>query len=95
MSKNIKVYSYYFPNWHVDPKNEKWHGTGWTEWEVVKKATPRFDGHQQPKVPVWGYEDENGVFVTSYGTEAAMPLFHASQKVRECCSDVAKSVFRS
>ena len=32
------VLAYYFPNWHVDPRNEEWHGKGWTEWEVLKHA---------------------------------------------------------
>ncbi|WP_127586527.1 glycosyltransferase WbsX family protein [Paenibacillus koleovorans] len=50
--------AYYFPNYHVDARNEQWHGKGWTEWELVKRAEPRFPGHQQPKVPLWGYEDE-------------------------------------
>lgn len=54
-----KVYAYYFPNWHVDEKNEKWHGKGWTEWNLTKAATPRFEGHVQPKIPLWGYEDES------------------------------------
>lgn len=53
-----KVFAYYFPNWHIDPLNEKWHGPGWTEWNLVKCATPRFPGHKQPKVPRWGYGDE-------------------------------------
>lgn len=59
MRKNeITVAAYYFPNFHIDPKNEIVHGKGWTEWEVAKCARPRFNGHQQPKVPLWGYEDE-------------------------------------
>ena len=29
-------------------------GTG--EWEIIKKGNPRFEGHYQPKVPLWGYE---------------------------------------
>jgi hypothetical protein len=52
------VASYYFPNYHVDARNEAFHGKGWTEWELVKKAVPRFDGHHQPNVPLWGYTDE-------------------------------------
>ncbi len=53
------ICAYYFPNWHPTPQNDKWHGKGWTEWEVVKYARPRFTGHKQPKVPLWGYEDES------------------------------------
>ena len=50
---------FYFPNYHVDPRNELSHGPGWTEWELVKRAEPRFPGHRQPRIPVWGYEDES------------------------------------
>lgn len=58
MSRDTTVAAYYFPNWHVDPRNEAAHGPGWTEWEVTQCARPRFPGHRQPRVPVWGYEDE-------------------------------------
>lgn len=54
----IKTYAWYFPNWHPTPLNDKWHGTGWTEWECVKCAMPRFPGHIQPKKPLWGFENE-------------------------------------
>ena len=57
--ENVKKYAWYFPNWHPTPLNDKWHGKNWTEWECVKHATPRFEGHIQPKVPLWGYEDES------------------------------------
>jgi len=57
--KRPVVCAYYFPNWHPDPRNDYWHGKGWTEWNVVKHATPRFPGHKQPKIPLWGYEDES------------------------------------
>lgn len=52
------IAAYYFPNFHADPRTETWHGAGWTEWELLKRAEPRFPGHDQPKVPAWGYEDE-------------------------------------
>jgi len=58
MEKRPRICTYYFPNWHVDQRNEKLHGKGWTEWRVLQCATPRFDGHEQPKIPLWGYEDE-------------------------------------
>jgi hypothetical protein len=57
-TKEYIVACYYFPNYHVDTRNEARHGKGWTEWELVKQARPRFEGHQQPKVPAWGYTDE-------------------------------------
>ena len=52
------VLAYYFPNWHRDSRNDVWHGKGWTEWDVLQCARPRFEGHRQPRVPLWGYEDE-------------------------------------
>jgi hypothetical protein len=56
----IQVACYYFGNYHPgDPRNEEIHGKGWSEWELVKNAKPRFPGHQQPKVPLWGYRDES------------------------------------
>ncbi len=56
--KNYRVGAYYFPNYHLDVRNEVAHGAGWSEWDLVKIATPRFPGHDQPKIPLWGYEDE-------------------------------------
>ncbi len=58
MPKGYQVGAYYFPNYHLDARNEAFHGKGWSEWELVKKAVPRWEGHQQPRVPAWGYTDE-------------------------------------
>ncbi len=58
-STGYEIAVYYFPQYHPDPRNDLWHGRGWTEWDLVKRAEPRFPGHQQPKEPVWGYEDES------------------------------------
>ncbi len=59
MSNRPHIAAYYFPEYHPDARNDTWHGTGWTEWELMKHAQPRFEGHHQPKIPVWGYEDES------------------------------------
>ena len=57
--QRVTVASYYFGNYHPgDPRNVKNKGPDWSEWELVKAAKPRFPGHQQPKVPLWGYTDE-------------------------------------
>jgi hypothetical protein len=58
MAHHYQIGAYNFPNYHPDhpdPRNEQLYGKGWTEWELLKHATPRFDGHQQPKAPAWGY----------------------------------------
>jgi len=69
---SVRVGCYYFPNYHVDPRNEKVHGPGWTEWQLVRHATPRFPNHQQPKMPVWGYEDESRPEVMEKKIDAAV-----------------------
>src|SRR5947209_5508857 len=56
----VTVASYYFGNYHPgDARNEKLKGKGWSEWELVKAARPRFPGHRQPHAPAWGYTDES------------------------------------
>jgi len=51
--------AYYFPNYHTgDARNERDRGKDWSEWELVKAAKPRFEGHAQPQVPLWGYTNE-------------------------------------
>src|ERR1043166_6181302 len=66
-----KVGAYYFPGYHAEPMLEKYHGPGWSEWELVKRAEPRFPGHSQPKVPAWGYEDEADVAAMAKKIDAA------------------------
>ncbi|MFA6959185.1 MAG: glycoside hydrolase family 99-like domain-containing protein [Opitutaceae bacterium] len=58
MKSPAQIAAYYFPNYHADRRNEILHGPGWTEWDLVRRAEPRFPGHHQPLVPEWGYEDE-------------------------------------
>ncbi len=58
-TRPYEIAAYYFPQYHTDLHNDIWHGHGWTEWELVKAARPRFPGHQQPIVPAWGYFDES------------------------------------
>ena len=71
-AERVQVASYYFGNYHPgDPRNEKNKGPGWSEWELVKAARPRFPGHQQPKAPLWGYEDESDPAVMAKKIAAA------------------------
>ncbi len=68
---DFTVACYYFPNYHPDPRNQARHGAGWTEWELVKAARPRFPGHRQPLQPLWGYTDESDPVVMAEKIAAA------------------------
>ncbi len=51
------VAAYIWPSCHHDERfGDMLWPEGIGEWEVIKKGTPRFEGHYQPKVPLWGYE---------------------------------------
>jgi hypothetical protein len=71
-SPGYDIAVYYFPNYHNnDARNESRYGTGWSEWELVKNALPRFDGHRQPKIPLWGYTNESDPAVMEMKINAA------------------------
>lgn len=67
------VAAYVWPSCHDDPlaRRKLWpEGIG--EWEVIKKGTPRFPGHYQPRQPLWGYEMDNDPRVVERWIDAAV-----------------------
>jgi hypothetical protein len=69
---NIYVAAYVWPSCHYGERNAEilWpEKTG--EWEVIRKGTPRFAGHYQPKVPLWGYEMDDDPAVMEKWIDAA------------------------
>ena len=76
VEKDITVACYYFPGYHThlpgDLPYTKRYSPEWNEWELVKNAVPRFEGHYQPRVPLWGYQDERDPKVMEQKIEAAV-----------------------
>ncbi len=59
---NIKmsydIGAYYWPAYHDEPRWRAFMPEGQGEWEIIRKAKPKFDGHLQPRVPTWGHTNE-------------------------------------
>ena len=63
-----------WPAYHPEPRWKELgifpHGTG--DWQNVYEAKPKFDGHKQPIVPLWGYENEADPIAVARKIDAAL-----------------------
>lgn len=51
----MKKFAMFLPQFHEIPENNKWWGTGFTEWTKVKAAVPLYKQHIQPLIPLNHY----------------------------------------
>lgn len=71
MTQRYDVAAYVWPSYHPDPRAKIFWPMGIGEWETVMKAAPRFEGHEQPRRPLWGYVNEADPDVMAMQVDAA------------------------
>ncbi len=53
------VAAYVYPGWHSCPERDRHFPAGWSEWDLVYDAGPRFPDHRQPNLPLLGRYDDS------------------------------------
>jgi hypothetical protein len=71
MSKQYDVAAFIWPSYHPDPRARVFWPMGIGEWETVMKNAPKFEGHDQPRFPLWGYVNEADPYVMRMQIDAA------------------------
>ncbi|MBI4979197.1 MAG: glycoside hydrolase family 99-like domain-containing protein [Spirochaetes bacterium] len=72
MSKHYDIAAFVWPSYHPDPRAKIFWPLGIGEWETVMKNAPKFEGHEQPRFPLWGYVNEADPYVMEMQIEAAV-----------------------
>jgi hypothetical protein len=65
------VCAFIWPSCHDDSLGRTNWEQGIGEWEVIKQGNPRFEGHYQPRLPMWGYEMDNDPVVVEKWIQTA------------------------
>jgi hypothetical protein len=70
--RRYDVGAYIWPSYHYEPRCEHFWPEKDGEWYTVRRATPRFPGHDMPRIPLLGYQDEADPAVMRQHVELAM-----------------------
>ncbi|MBN1342959.1 MAG: glycoside hydrolase family 99-like domain-containing protein [Phycisphaerae bacterium] len=65
------VAAFYWPAYHDEPRWRTFFRGTEGEWEIIRNSKPKYEGHWQPRVPLWGYEDESDPKVMAKKIDAA------------------------
>ena len=69
---NYDVGAYIWPSYHYEPRCENFWPEKDGEWYIVRRGSSRFEGHDMPRVPLLGYQDEADPKVMRQQVEMAM-----------------------
>ncbi|MFZ4397785.1 MAG: glycoside hydrolase family 99-like domain-containing protein [Kiritimatiellia bacterium] len=70
--KQYDVAAYIWPSYHHEPRVEHFWPEKDGEWYTVRRGTPRFPGHDMPRIPLLGYQDEADPKVMRQHVELAL-----------------------
>lgn len=65
------VAAFVWPSYHPDDRAKIFWPGGIGEWETVMKDAPKYEGHLQPRQPLWGYINEADPYVAEMEINAA------------------------
>lgn len=72
MEKHYDIAAYVWPAYSgKEPRSRIFWPDGTGEWQTVKRAKAKFEGHQWPRTPLWGYCDEADPAVMAQQIDAA------------------------
>ena len=66
------ICAFVWPSCHDDSLGRTNWEKGIGEWEVIQQGTLRFEGHEQPRLPLWGYEMDNDPVVVEKWIQTAL-----------------------
>ena len=95
--QSYDVAAFYWPDYHYDRRLAFIFSDGKGEWQTIYNAKARDAAERQPRVPLWGYEDEASPKVMDKKIEAATShgvnvfifdwYWYANQPLLEACLD--------
>lgn len=65
------IAAFIWPSYHPDDRAKIFWPEGIGEWQTVMSNKPKFEGHEQPRYPLWGYINEADPYVAEMEIAAA------------------------
>lgn len=70
-AKHYDVAAFVWPSYHPDDRAKVFWPDGIGEWQTVISNKPKYEGHEQPRYPLWGYINEADPYVAEMEINAA------------------------
>ena len=70
--KQYDIAAFVWPSFHYEPRAQIFWPDGIGEWQSMMTNTPKFPGHEQPRMPLWGYVNEADPYVMEMQINAAV-----------------------